>query len=115
MTKISELNGIGRRMPWTMGAFAIGANRTCYRYRAISSIQASLKRETDIRSTRVASRCPNPNNPRRDGLIGLDQTSISLPLQKGRNELLLVIVDSFGGWGLMGQIEGRKGIEWEAK
>jgi len=24
-TKISELNGIGRRMPWTMGAFAIGA------------------------------------------------------------------------------------------
>jgi multicomponent Na+:H+ antiporter subunit D len=24
-TKISELNGIGRRMPWTMGAFAVGA------------------------------------------------------------------------------------------
>jgi multicomponent Na+:H+ antiporter subunit D len=24
-TKVSELNGIGRRMPWTMGAFAIGA------------------------------------------------------------------------------------------
>jgi multicomponent Na+:H+ antiporter subunit D len=24
-SKISELNGIGRRMPWTMGAFAIGA------------------------------------------------------------------------------------------
>lgn len=25
LTEISELNGIGRRMPWTMGAFAIGA------------------------------------------------------------------------------------------
>jgi multicomponent Na+:H+ antiporter subunit D len=24
-TEISELNGIGRRMPWTMGAFAVGA------------------------------------------------------------------------------------------
>ncbi len=24
-TKVSELNGIGRRMPWTMGAFAIGS------------------------------------------------------------------------------------------
>ena len=24
-SKISELNGIGRRMPWTMGAFAVGA------------------------------------------------------------------------------------------
>ena len=24
-TKVSELDGIGRRMPWTMGAFAIGA------------------------------------------------------------------------------------------
>lgn len=25
LTEISDLNGIGRRMPWTMGAFAIGA------------------------------------------------------------------------------------------
>ncbi|MEM8698575.1 MAG: monovalent cation/H+ antiporter subunit D family protein [Pseudomonadota bacterium] len=25
LTEISQLNGIGRRMPWTMGAFAIGA------------------------------------------------------------------------------------------
>jgi multicomponent Na+:H+ antiporter subunit D len=25
LTKVSELDGIGRRMPWTMGAFAIGA------------------------------------------------------------------------------------------
>jgi multicomponent Na+:H+ antiporter subunit D len=25
LTKVSELDGIGRRMPWTMGAFAVGA------------------------------------------------------------------------------------------
>jgi len=25
LTEVSQLNGIGRRMPWTMGAFAIGA------------------------------------------------------------------------------------------
>ena len=25
MTEVSQLDGIGRRMPWTMGAFAIGA------------------------------------------------------------------------------------------
>lgn len=25
LTEISQLNGIGRRMPWTMGAFTIGA------------------------------------------------------------------------------------------
>ena len=24
-TRVSQLNGIGRRMPWTMGAFAVGA------------------------------------------------------------------------------------------
>ncbi len=25
MTEVSQLDGIGRRMPWTMGAFAVGA------------------------------------------------------------------------------------------
>ena len=25
LTEVSQLDGIGRRMPWTMGAFAVGA------------------------------------------------------------------------------------------
>jgi sugar lactone lactonase YvrE len=36
------------------------------------------------------------------GIIGLFD-SLHLPLKKGENELLFLIVDSFGGWGLVGQ------------
>lgn len=44
------------------------------------------------------------NFPRRQGLIGLDQGTLYLPLVKGRNELLLIVSDVFGGWGLMGAL-----------
>jgi hypothetical protein len=51
------------------------------------------------------------DNPRQEGLIGLGQGTLYLPLRRGRNELVLSIADVFGGWGLMGQFadpEGRR-------
>lgn len=51
------------------------------------------------------------NFPRRDGLIGLDQGTLYLPLKAGENELVLAVTDGFGGWGVMGQIEDREGLE----
>ena len=48
--------------------------------------------------------------PRRQGLMGLGQAAIFLPLEEGRNELVLAVADSFGGWGLMGQFENMSGL-----
>lgn len=50
------------------------------------------------------------NFPRRQGLIGLHQATLYLPLEPGENELILAISDVFGGWGVMGQIPDRAGI-----
>ena len=36
------------------------------------------------------------------GIVGLHDT-LHLPLQAGRNELMLAVAETFGGWGLMGQ------------
>jgi sugar lactone lactonase YvrE len=36
------------------------------------------------------------------GIINLQDT-LHLPLRKGRNELLFQVIETFGGWGLMGQ------------
>ncbi|MEE8586513.1 MAG: hypothetical protein V3T83_16855 [Acidobacteriota bacterium] len=55
------------------------------------------------------------NIPRRQGLIGLGQGTLYLPLQAGDNELVLAIADGFGGWGVMGQIEDREGLEVAAR
>jgi hypothetical protein len=43
--------------------------------------------------------------PRQDGVIGLSQATVWLPLRKGENEVLLIVADGFGGWGLMGQLD----------
>ncbi len=43
------------------------------------------------------------NFPRRQGLLTPNQISIFLPLEKGDNELVLAVTDSFGGWGLSGR------------
>ena len=43
--------------------------------------------------------------PRQEGLIGLSQASVWLPLVRGENEILFVLSDVFGGWGLMGQLD----------
>ena len=45
------------------------------------------------------------DNPRQEGLIGFWQGTLYLPLQKGRNELILAVAEVFGGWGLMGRLE----------
>jgi len=48
------------------------------------------------------------DRPRREGLIGLDQATVFLPLSPGENELVLAVTDVFGGWGVMGQIEAQR-------
>ena len=42
--------------------------------------------------------------PRRQGLIGLHQGTLNLPLRAGSNRLELVVVDVFGGWGVMARV-----------
>ncbi|MGQ0643172.1 MAG: hypothetical protein ACT4P6_20700 [Gemmatimonadaceae bacterium] len=44
------------------------------------------------------------DNPRQEGLIGLSQATIYLPLRQGENEVLIHLSDSFAGWGLMGRL-----------
>jgi hypothetical protein len=52
--------------------------------------------------------------PRREGLIGLDQATVYLPLRSGANELVLAVTEVFGGWGVMGRI-GASGVKVEAR
>ena len=44
------------------------------------------------------------NLPRRQGLLTPAQLSVFLPLEEGDNELVLAIIDRFGGWGLSGRV-----------
>lgn len=53
------------------------------------------------------------NFPRQEGLIHLDQASVYLPLEKGENEVRLVVSEVFGGWGLMAQFEDPTGLAIE--
>ena len=48
------------------------------------------------------------DRPRREGLIGLDQATIHLPLRAGANELVLAVTDVFGGWGLIGRLDRQR-------
>jgi len=50
-------------------------------------------------------------NPRQDGFIGLWQATVWLPLSRGDNELLVAVVDGFGGWGLTARLETADGAE----
>jgi hypothetical protein len=47
---------------------------------------------------------------RRDGLIGLDQATVYLPMRAGLNDLSIVVRDRFGGWGLMGRFPDATGL-----
>ena len=49
----------------------------------------------------VADDSYSPDEPRLQGLIGLHQAALYLPLRQGSNELVLAVTDRFGGWGLM--------------
>ena len=44
------------------------------------------------------------DRPRQEGLIGLSQATLWLPLARGDNELLFAVTDEFGGWGLMARL-----------
>jgi hypothetical protein len=55
------------------------------------------------------------DTPRREGLIGYDQASLFLPLEKGDNELAVLVSDVFGGWGLMGRFADPSGLSVEAR
>jgi len=50
------------------------------------------------------------NLPRRQGLIGLGQSTFYLPLEDGDNEVVLAVTDRFGGWGLMGRVNPSDGV-----
>jgi len=53
--------------------------------------------------------------PRRQGLLYDDQATLFLPLEKGENELAVLVSDRFGGWGLMGRFEDPDGLVIEAR
>lgn len=43
------------------------------------------------------------DRPRVQGVMGLHQSRLYLPLDQGANELRLVVTESFGGWGVIGR------------
>lgn len=45
------------------------------------------------------------DEPRQEGLIGLSQATVWLPLAAGDTEVLIAVSDGFGGWGLQGAID----------
>ena len=50
------------------------------------------------------------NFPRRQGLVTLDEATLYLPLERGRNTLLVAVSEVFGGWAVMGRIPEREGL-----
>jgi hypothetical protein len=44
------------------------------------------------------------DEPRQEGVIGLFQSMVWLPLGRGDNEILLAVADGFGGWGLTARL-----------
>jgi hypothetical protein len=53
--------------------------------------------------------------PRQEGLIGYGQASLYLPLRAGDNELVIVVTDVFGGWGLQGRFADMPGLTIDAR
>jgi hypothetical protein len=51
------------------------------------------------------------DNPRQEGLIHYGQATVFLPLEKGDNDLAILVSDDFGGWGLMGRFPDSTGLE----
>ncbi len=47
--------------------------------------------------------------PRQEGLITRSQSTIWLPLRDRENEVLITVVDGFGGWGLSGRLDPADG------
>ncbi len=51
------------------------------------------------------------DNPRQEGLVHYGQATLFLPLEKGDNDLAVLVSDAFGGWGLMGRFADTTGLE----
>jgi len=51
------------------------------------------------------------DNPRQEGLVHYGQATVFLPLEKGDNDLAVLVSDGFGGWGLMGRFADASGLE----
>ncbi len=49
------------------------------------------------------------DRPRQEGLIGISQATLWLPLVEGDNEVLLALSDGFGGWGLTARLDPADG------
>lgn len=45
------------------------------------------------------------------GVMTVDNDIISLPLKKGRNEIVVAVIENFGGWGLVAKWEDLEGIQ----
>ena len=45
------------------------------------------------------------DNPRGDGVLHINQSVAYLPLRRGDNEVLIVLLDVFGGWGIVGALD----------
>lgn len=54
------------------------------------------------------------NLPRRQGLLTAGQLAVFLPLEAGVNELVVAVVDRFGGWGLSGRLHPPPALPSEA-
>lgn len=52
------------------------------------------------------------DRPRVQGVIGLHQSRLHLPLEKGKNELRIVVTESFGGWGVIARWVDADGITY---
>ena len=50
------------------------------------------------------------DEPRQEGVIGLFQSMVWLPLVRGDNEILLAVADGFGGWGLTARLDPAAGV-----
>jgi len=55
------------------------------------------------------------DNPRQEGLVHYGQATVFLPLEKGDNDLAVLVSDDFGGWGLMGRFADTTGLEVTAR
>lgn len=55
------------------------------------------------------------DNPRQEGVIGLWQSTVYLPLRAGANELVFIVSDAFGGWGVMGRLGRETGVTIETR
>ena len=54
------------------------------------------------------------DNPRQEGLVHYGQATVFLPLEKGDNDLAVLVSDDFGGWGLMARFADSTGLEVDA-